>query len=209
MSKSQNPMTGHMSGSMANFATYNRFGKNIIRSKAFEPKNANTDSQKAQRASFKLMVNAYESLGGITEIAFPKRAENQSPYNAFMALNLPEAIDKSGQTPVIDFSKMTVAKGTLPVIPVTGATTGAAGITLNYKTNPLTPKVSSTDEVVAFALLKSGELALKRKVRGSEPENSILLEYPDIKAADVECCYIFVLNTDGSNASNSTYVQVA
>jgi len=209
MSKSQNPMTGQMSGSMANFATYKRFGKNIIRSKAFEPKNANTVSQKAQRASFKLIVNAYEKFGGSNYIAFPKRREDQTPFNAFMATNLPEAINKTGETPVIDFSKLVVSSGTLPKVPVISATAGAAGITLNYKTNVKTPKISANDEVIACALLKNGELALERSVRGSDAENSILLEYPDIKAADVECCYVYVISEDGSNASESTYVQVA
>jgi len=208
MSKSQNPMTGHMSGSMANFATYTRFGKNIIRSKAFQPKDANSVSQIAQRASFKLIVNAYQSFGGITDISFPKRPEDQIPYNAFMAANLPSAIDKSGATPVIDYSKMVVSNGSLPKVTVPTATTGDAGITLGYKTDVLDPKVFANDEVIAFALLKSGELILNRKPRGNEPVGTITLNYNGIIAANVECCYLFVLSADGSNASDSTYVEV-
>ena len=208
MSKSQNPMTGNMSGSMANFATYKRFGKNIIRSKAFEPKDANTVSQKAQRASFKLIVKAYQSFGGITNMAFPKRAENQTPFNAFVAANLPEAINKAGQAPVIDYNLLTVSDGSIPVVIVTDATIGAAGITIGYKTPAKTPKVLASDEVIAFALLKSGEVITESKARGNQPISTILLPYADINAADVVCCYVFALNADGSNASKSTFVQV-
>ena len=162
MSKSQNPMTGHMSGSMANFATYKRFGKNIIRSKAFEPKDANTVSQKAQRASFKLIVDAYESFGGITDTSFPKRAENQSPFNAFVAANLPEAIDKTGATPVIDYSKLKLSNGTL-LKTIATASIDVTGITLDYKAN-VDPRLTADDEIVAMAKLKSGELLLEKKV---------------------------------------------
>ena len=207
MSKSQNPMTGHMSGSMANFATYKRFGENIIRSKAFEPKDANTDSQKAQRASFKLIVNAYESFGGIPDLAFPKRPEEQTPFNAFMAANLPEAIDKSGSAPVIVYSNLKVSTGTLPIVATT-ATIAAAGIALSYETDVQSPKVSATDEVIALAKLKTGKLLLTRKVRGAAATGTIVLSKAGIAADEVECCYLFVRNADGSNVSNSTYVQI-
>jgi len=207
MSKSQNPMTGHMSGSMANFATYKRYGKNIIRSKAFEPKDANTVSQKAQRASFKLIVNAYESFGGITDTSFPKRAENQSPFNAFVAANLPEAIDKTGAAPVIVYRDLKVSAGTLPVVQTT-AVIDTDGITLSYESDLGNPRVSVTDQVIAFAQLKSGKLLIVRKVRGNFPTGTLLLTSDGIKASDVVCCYLFVQKADGSNASNSTYVAV-
>ena len=205
MSKSQNPMTGHMSGSMANFATYKRFGENIIRSKAFEPKDANTVSQQAQRASFKLIVNAYESFGSATDIAFPKRAENQSPFNAFVAANLPEAIDKSGAVPAIDYSKLKVSIGTLKESVAT-ASIEANGISLNYKANS-DPRMTAADKIVALAKLKSGELLLEQKVCGIT-SGTVLLPYQGITADEVECCYLFVLKADGSNVSNSTYISV-
>jgi len=205
MSKSQNPMTGHMSGSMANFATYKRFGKNIIRSKAFEPKDANTVSQKAQRASFKLIVDAYESFGGITDTSFPKRAEDQSPFNAFVAANLPKAIDKTGATPVIDYSKLKLSNGTL-LKTIATASIDVTGITLDYKAN-VDPRLTADDEIVAMAKLKSGELLLEKKVCG-KTAGSVLLPYEGITAGEVACCYLFVQKADGSNVSDSTHVPV-
>lgn len=205
MSKSQNPMTGHMSGSMANFATYKRFGKNIIRSKAFEPKDANTVSQKAHRASFKLIINAYESFGSFTDTTFPKRAENLSPFNAFVATNLPEAIDKTGQTPAIVYSKLKISVGTLKPSIATG-TIGVGGITLNYKAS-VDIRVTETDKVVAIAKLKSGELLLQQKENG-KVSGSLMLAYDGITAEEVDGCYLFVQKADGSNVSNSTYVSV-
>ena len=209
MSKSQNPLTGHMSGSMANFNTYTRYGQNIISSKAFERRDAHSVSQIAQRASFKLIVNAYKAFGRIPKTSFLDRLETQTPFNAFILVNLPEAIDKSGDVPVIDYSKMKVSSGTLPQVTVSTAVAGSTGITLSYKTDTRVPEVKANDEVFAFAKLKTGELITARQVRGNEPLATILLPYTDIAASAVECCYLFVYNEDESNASESTYVVVS
>ena len=208
MSKSQNPMTGHMSGSMANINTYTRYGENIVSAKAFDRKDAKSVSQIAQRASFKLISNAYLSFGGIPQLSFMDRRANQSIYIAFIDANLPKAIDKTGATPVIDYSKLLVSKGKLLPVAITTAETGAGGITLTYKTDVLTPGVSAKDEVVALAKTKSGELIVARQVRGSEKTGTILIPYNGITASMVECCYLFVRNEKGTNASNSTYVVV-
>ncbi|MDD4968092.1 MAG: DUF6266 family protein [Paludibacter sp.] len=209
MSKSQNPMTGHMCGSMANFNTYVRYGENIISSKAFNRRDANTVSQIAQRASFKLITKAYHSFGGVPKTSFPCRVESLSPLAAFIAANLPEAIDKTGAVPVIDYSKMLVSSGNLPLVEVPTAVAGAAGITLSYKSDHIIPDVSATDEVTALAKLKTGGLLMARQVRGAQEMGSILLTYAGISADDVECCFLFVMNEDGSNASDSTYVVVS
>ena len=208
MSRSQNPMTGHMNGSMANFNTYTRHGENIISSKAFDRKDAHTVSQIAQRASFKLIVNAYKSFGGIPKTSFPEKLATQTAFNAFVQANLPTAINKTGTVPVIDYSKLLASKGTLLKVEVPTAVAGAAGITLSYQTDTDIPAVSATDQVVAFAKAKNGELKIARKVRGSQSSGTILIPFQGIASADVECCYLFVLNEDGSNASDSTYVVV-
>ena len=209
MSLAQNPLTGQMRQSMANFVTTVYRGENVIRAKVFMPKNVNSIAQQKQRASFKLIVDTYEALGGISDIGFPKRPVIFSPFNAFMVANLPGAVDKTATVPVIDYTKLMVSEGSLPKVIVATAVIVASGITLSYKTAVLAPKVSATDEVVAFALLKTGELLIARQVRGSAALGTILIPYTGISTDDVKCCYLFVLNEDGSNASNSTYVVIS
>ncbi len=114
MAFSQNPMTGQMTGSMANFVTSSRDGQNEIRSKAFNPRDANTPAQQLQRACFKLVADEYQSFGGATDEGFPDKESGKSGYNLFVAANLPAAIDKSEAEPVIDYSKLLVANGSLP-----------------------------------------------------------------------------------------------
>ena len=202
-------MTGIMHKSMANFVTTTYRGRNVIKAKVFMPKNVNSNAQQKQRACFKMIVKEYESLGGITDIGYTNIPRVYSPFNAFVKANLPNAIDKTGAIPVINYSKLVVSNGTLPEVPVINAIAGAEGITVSYKTPLNQPKVSETDEVVAFVKLKNHELIIERKVRGIETTGSIVLPYPDIKVNDVECCYLFVLSADGSNASNSTHVIIS
>ena len=109
---------------------------------------------------------------------------------------------------MIDFSKLKVSSGLLLPVIVPTAVTGATGITLSYITDFLLPDVKATDEVFAFARLKTGQLIVARQVRGGAAVATILLPYADIQAADVECCYLFVYSEDGSMASDSTYVRL-
>jgi len=201
-------MTGQMSGSMANFVTTTRNGENVIRSKAFNPKDANSPAQQLQRACFKLIGDEYQSFGGLIDEGFAERPMGQTAYNQFMTANLPGAVDKSGAEPVIDYSRLLISSGSLPQVVVTEAAVTAVGISIGYLTNVKIPKVSVTDEVVVVAKTQMGELLLDRQPRGDAKAGTIVLDYPGIDAADVKCCYLFVRSVDGGKTSKSVWVEV-
>ena len=208
MATSQNPLSGQMKGSVANFVTSSRNGQNEIRIKAFNPKDANSPAQQLQRACFKLIGDEYQTFGGIPDEGFPERPSNQSGYNQFMAANLPAAIDKSGAEPVIDYSKLTVSNGTLPQVVVTGGSVVPAGISITYQTNVKIPKVKADDVVMVVAKTQIGELLYEKATRTAALSATILIDYPGIQAADVKCCYLFVLSADGKRASKSVFVPL-
>ena len=197
-----------MSGSVANFVTTTRNGKNVVRSKAFNIRNANSAAQLMQRGSFKLVGEEYVSFGGLIEESFPERPENQTAYNSFMAENLPEAVSREGEVPVIDYSKLVIAKGSLS--PITGvvAQITPAGISISYRTNVKIPSVNADDQVVAVAKTVEGELLLEKQLRTDANASTLLIDYPGIAAADVKCCYVFVLNAAGTKASRSVFVPL-
>ena len=206
MSKAQNPMTGQMSGSMANFVTTTHGGQNVIRSKAFNQQDANSDSQQVVRTSFKMVADEYISFGGLTDEGFPETPKGKTAYNLFMAANLPVAIDKSGAELAINYSKLVIADGSLPPLVVTEGITVAEGIQISFQTKTLIPKVSATDEMVAVAKTTVGELLVAKQVRGADPVGTILIEYPGIQPAEIRCCYLYVRSADGSKASKSVYI---
>ena len=195
-----------MSGSMANFVTTTHGKQNVIRSKAFNPRNANTKPQQLQRGGFKLLGEEYKNLSGLPELSFPEVPETQSAYGLFMAANLSGAIIRNETEPAIDYSQLIVANGSLPDVFVDGGIITAEGISVSYKTNVLLPNENGTDQVWAILRKRSGELVVAKQARGGEEVGTILIPIAGIQAADVKFCYVFMLNADGSKASKSTYI---
>jgi len=208
MSKAQNPLTGQMTGSMGNFVTTRLGATNIIRAKAFNPRDAKTESQLKQRDSFKMVVNLYPLFGGILAEGFSQLSKTTTAYLAFMKANMPGAIDKSGDVTVIDYSRLAIADGTLPKLSVKEATLDATGVTVSYLPMVNNQANSSTDIVVAMVLLKTDELWIERQPRGGETSDTVFIPVPDVTSEDVQAIYLFVKNADGSKTSKSTFVAI-
>lgn len=208
MAISQNPLTGKMSGTVGNFVTSSLGSQNIVRTKTFMTRDAKTEAQLKQRDGFKMVANLYSTLGGIPSEGFTQRSQNTSAYAAFMASNLSEAIDKSGETAVLDYTKVQVSEGSLQLPSVQEATLSATGIELKYL-----PKIKMlnnlpTDEIIAVLLLKSNEVWMERQPRGDASEASMTIEIADIALSDIQAVYVFALRADGSKSSKSVYVTV-
>ena len=209
MSVVQNPVTGQMRKSFANVNTYVHRGQNVVSAKAFNRKDKNTEAQQAHRSGFKLLSDLNQSIGGFIETGFPVRPEKQSPYNYFIALNLPGAIDNSGDVPVIDYSQLQISKGSLPAVVVNTATMTADGLKLecdscvNYGTT-----VAADDVITVLCKAKSGALYFVRQPRGSEEQCTINLAIPATARQNIEFVYVFALSADGKKASGTVYVEV-
>jgi hypothetical protein len=208
MSIAQNPLMGPMRKSMGNFTTYSYHGMNIVRSKAFRPKDPKSEKQLNMRARMSGIAVIYQRLSPIISLGFPERKENQSPQNMFVSANFKTAFVMDDATPVISYPLMLLAKGSLPTVTITKATTDADGITLNYDARVLAPDVNADDEIIACVLLKTGQLLKIRQFIGYKPIGTIQLKYPTLQAEQVACCYVFVRSSDGDKASDSVYVEV-
>ena len=208
MSKAEMPLMGSMSKSMGNFTTYTLNGMNIVRSKPFRVKDDKSKKQLNMRARMKPISKMYQEFSSIIALGFPERDVRLSPQNMFVSVNFNRAFVMKDETPVISYPLMLLAKGTLPPVTITEVTTGAEGLTLNYDALALLPDVTATDEIIACALLITGELLMARQFIGHEPTGTIRLNYPALQAEEVVCCYVFVRSGDGKKASESGYVEV-
>ena len=208
MSRSQNPVTGPMSGSYGNATFVSYAGKNFVRSKPFEPKDPKTPKQLLHREKFSLLADLYTAFGGITDTGFLLLKKGMTGYNMFISTNIKLVFDEKSKVPVIDYSRLLVSKGAIPRLSVLESSVGAEGITIRYATNIGLPKVSATDELTAFACLKNNELLIEMQIRGNEETCSIVLECPDLNVEDVVCCYLFARSADGKISSNSVFVSL-
>ncbi len=208
MAISQNPMTGQMSGTVGNFVTSSLGSQNIVRTKAFRRRDAKTEAQVKQRDGFKMIGELYPVLGSIPEEGFIQRPANTSVYTAFMAANMPVAIDKSGDVSVIDYSNLIVADGSISKVIVSEAVLDETGITIRYMPSLKNQVNFPTDEIVVLALLASGELWVERQPRGSVDNTLILIPVTNVTAADILGIYVFAKRADGSKVSKTAYVPI-
>jgi len=208
MSIAQNPLTGPMKNSMANFTMYTYKGMNIVRSKAFKIKDPKTEKQLNMRARMSRIAEMYHKLSPIISLGFPEREERQSPQNMFVSANFNTAFVMADTVQVLSYPLMMLAKGSLPPVTIPEATTDTGGIMLSYDAGALLPDVTATDEIIACALLKSDALLMVRQFIGHEPIGTIQLKHPDLLTEEVVCCYVFVRSRDGEKASDSVWVEV-
>lgn len=208
MATSQNPLTGKMSGTVGNFVTSSYRGRNVIRSKAFNPKDANSDAQQKHRNLFRMMSDEHRSLAQLVSVGFPGRPTNQSPYNAFLSANLPNAMDNSGEFPVIDYGKMVLSKGSLPKVNVLSTVVNESGVTINYQTESAYPGVAADDVVMGVLKTLDGAVYFASKPRGNSETDILLLPTVNVVADDVLYIYLSVVSSDKTKASNTVYVSV-
>ena len=209
MSLAQNPVTGKMAKSFANVNTYVHRGQNVVSAKVFNRKDKNTEAQQAQRGSFKLISDVYQSIGGFIDSGFPVRPERQSPYNYFMSLNLPNAIDNSGEVPVIDYSLLQISKGNLPGVNVISTAVSNNVITLECESCFSYSKTAGADDLITvLCRTNKGALYFTKQARGSEDTCQLTVNVPSVVKENIDFVYAYVISADGKKASNSTHVTL-
>ena len=197
-----------MSGTVGNFVTSPYRGQNVVRSKAFNPKDANSEAQQKHRNMFVMIRDEYSSFMPFVSFGFPGRPQSQSPFNAFVAANLPEAVDQSGEYPVIDYSKLVLSKGSLTRVNALSKAVSEQGVTIHYQTLGGNEGVAADDVVSAVMKTASGAVYSASKPRGKEETDFLLLPAAGIVPEDVLCIYLLVLSADKTKASKSVYVSV-
>ncbi|MBP6611394.1 MAG: hypothetical protein KA206_09950 [Paludibacter sp.] len=208
MAKSQNPMTGKMSGAMGNFVTSSLGSQNIVKAKAFGRRNVKTVAQQKQRDGFRMIGELFPLLGSIPFEGFIQSDSSNSVYAAFMTANLSSGIDKSGDVAAIDYASIKLTDGKLAPPTVKSATLSAAGITISYQSSLRNYLNLPTDELVALALTQAGELWIERQPRGSDAESTIVIPMEDVVAEDVLGVYVFAKRADGSKVTKTVYVPL-
>ena len=206
MSLVQSPLMGPMRKSMGNFTMYSYNGMNIVRSKAFKHRDAKTEKQLNNRVRMTVIAEMYRTFRSVIGLGFPDNKDGKSPQNLFVSANFSTAFEMTENKPVISYPMLLVAKGSLPAVKVTEAFMDATGITVCYDAEALFPHVTATDEIIACVLLKSGELLIVRQMIGYQPVGNIRLNYQNLQAGEVACCYVFVRTE--KTFSDSIYVEV-
>jgi hypothetical protein len=85
----QNPAIGKASGSIGNVVLSNYWGKNYMRTKAWNPKNPKTPAQQFNRGRLGKLTELVKPMLKYINPAYADSIPNMSPWNRVMSLNKP------------------------------------------------------------------------------------------------------------------------
>ena len=152
MTKVQNPIIGRAKGSAGGMTFSKNYDKNVMRAKAFEVNNPNTQAQQTQRGFF---AELQEVVGGFTpdqlRFLFPSKPKTMSRRNA-LSKQIAESNTIVGTTKSVDFADV-ITLGNAPTMDfgTTTVTKTAEAISIT-----LDPSVANNAELLQndfFAVL--------------------------------------------------------
>lgn len=158
--KTQNPLIGRMKGSAGGMTGSKVYDKNVLRAKAFEVNNPNTQAQQTQRGYFsQLTALVAKFTPDQLRTLFPSKPKAMSRRNA-LSKQLSSYYEIDGSTKAIDLSSLATI-GNAPTM-VMGTTTAA--YTANKLTATLDNIVKNNDAlsdnhfIVAFVNLTKQDI---------------------------------------------------
>ena len=132
MTKVQNPIIGRAKGSAGGMTFSKNYDKNVMRAKAFEVNNPNTQAQQTQRGFF---AELQEVVGGFTpdqlRFLFPSKPKTMSRRNA-LSKQIAESNTIVGTTKSVDFADITTI-GNAPTMDFGTTTTTVAQSTITVR----------------------------------------------------------------------------
>lgn len=208
MARVQNTLIGKSSGSVggATFSTWK--GINVLKSKAIEVANPQTQLQQNQRNRMSLLVALFRLASGVVNIGFAKLAVQKSAYNAFVQQNLVPA-NFSGTAPnmVLEYANILLAKGTIGDAQnvVVAGTNASPATTLTWDETPL-PVGGSLVDVAYAAVYNATQDLWGFNVAGSatRDDETITVTMPEDSATSDELIgYLFFRNPETGEVSTS------
>ncbi|WP_442589895.1 DUF6266 family protein [Pedobacter sp. AW31-3R] len=175
--------------------------KNKKRSKPATPGQQANENDTGLFAKFMAPINGFVSVG--YELEAKKLGLN--PYNAMVKCMRKNAFKGEYPDRSIDFSKILVSKGTLP-IPVAKASITDAGLAFSWDTTEIPHATHHSDQVMLLAYFPKSKDAVYVTGGAARHVGKDLLNLRGIKKGEDAEVYISFLTDDRKNISNSVYL---
>ncbi|HWV72963.1 MAG TPA: DUF6266 family protein [Pseudosphingobacterium sp.] len=168
---------------------------------------SNSPKQAAQRARFGMAVTFLRPMKNILNIGFHDRRSNKSTgYNQGMQSFMRHAI--TGEYPdfEIDFSKIEVSKGGLEkLLGLSVVSDQANTLSITWQDTSETSDNAYLDDQVFVLIYNQTEDIFTTYKNAQRQDAGIELELPEMFSGNEFHVYVFVLDRDGRDASNSQY----
>jgi len=203
-----NGITGGFSGKVGNVIGGSWKGIDYMRSRATSVSNPRTPAQLEQRAKFSVVVKFLQPLTAFLRFGFKSLALKMSPFNAAVALNFDNAITGVYPNFEIDYTKVSVSKGTLAgaLNPATLAAIAGA-IEFTWEDNSMYTNATSTDQSVLVVYNPAKQQAISVVGGITRTVGTQTITLPNSFTGDEVHCYIAFANAKKSVISNSQYIS--
>lgn len=208
MGKIKQGILGAVSGKVGSVvgSTWNHVA--YLRGFATKISDANTEEQQAQRASFKSVVRFVKPMKAFLKVAYKSTKTKMTPYNSVTSNILNECLIKSDDGAQIDYSKVLVSKGGMPVLNDISATCGVGKVSLSWSDNSELndSQVNADDNVMSlvYNIDKAQAEFTTKKFKRSDLSGDIIL--PASWKGDKIVVYAGTKDKKSKDASNSVFL---
>lgn len=202
----QNPITGRTKKKFGSAVFSKQFGKNTMRTKPIEVKNPRTPDQVNQRSKFSLIIETSREILGLIRVSFKSAANGMSAFNAFISINIKNAITGTPGNYAIDFPNLLVSKGTLLKTPSITGSSDVAGKIKRVWAPPIDPLDPINDDLlacVAYNIDKKQwvhEFSTTKRITGTYQQT-----VPAAWSGDDVHTYSFFVSPDKSKSTDGLY----
>lgn len=203
-----NGILGGFSGKVGTVIGSSWKGIDYMRSRATSYSNARTEAQLDQRARFSVMGKFLRPLIPFLRIGFKNQAIKMSGFNAAMSYNLENAITGVYPAYEINYAQVLVSQGMLAEAFNPAAVSTTAGeIAFSWEDNSENGDALATDKVVLVVYNPAKKRAITLRGGNTRLSGNQIINVPASFSGDEVQCYISFQNANGSEMSNSQFVN--
>lgn len=206
MATNENGILGGFSGKVGTVVGGNWNGVEYMRGKPSQFVNPKTEAQQNQRAKVALMIRFLSPLKGFLREGFKKQAMKMSAFNAATSWNLSHAIIGTYPDFEVDYSKVLLSQGKLPMAvnpKVTSPTKGQ--VEFSWQDNSSDKGAMPGDRALLVVYQPEiGKVVTVMEGNFRASENKVIALPPEFDGLEVQC-YIAFQNARQTVISNSRY----
>ena len=197
---------GGFSGKVGTVIGANWRGKNIMRSLPTKKKRVASELQALQRKKFKLVSQFIAPLNQLTGQYFGEYQGAKSRTNLAMSHHLLEAVEEVGGEFVMNYAKVVITKGVLPVLEMDSTVLDNNELQLTWTSNADAGLAKATDKLVVVLYSKIHNLFYVVENQATRADEALTAPTPTDWVTNDNAVWICWVAEKGSNCSTSTYL---
>ena len=198
---------GGFSGKVGTVVGSNWKGTSYMRALALKVKDANTEKQRYQRNKFIITHSFLKTMTPFIRFGYRGYAKRQSEYNAATSYVMKHAMADTKGTPVIDYDKVLLTRGTLTTAANPAAVIAESKASYTWTDNSGTGDAQATDRAMLLVYNKKKNEAVYDVDAAARSAGKAQLDLPAAWSGDALAVYIGFRSEDDRSVANSACLK--